>query len=157
MSLEPNGITDDSFTNIRECLNALEELSLGTPGFDPKTFHYTHYGPISFTGFLELKAIPSLRILNLHYNKDEGKEIQNLRRHLPHLMVKGALWLLNREIFARKYNLNLMHKEKEPCKPVWFYLEMDQKCPEINCYLLLLHYVPPKIFCTKNQALQTCI
>ena len=90
MTLEPNWITDDSLTNIRECLNlTLEELSLGKAGFESSRFRNTHNGPISFTGFLELKPMPRLKILNLYYKKDDGKEIQNLRQHLPHLTVKG--------------------------------------------------------------------
>ena len=92
MTLEPNLITDDSLTNIRECLNlTLEELSLGTAGFASSIFRNTNNSPISFTGFLQLKAMPRLKTLNLHYKKDDGKEIQDLRQHLPHLMVKGAL------------------------------------------------------------------
>ena len=91
LTLEPNWITDDSLTNIRECLNlTLEELSFGTAGFVySRTLRNTNNGPISFTGFLELKPMPRLKILNLYYKKDDGKEIQNLRQHLPHLTVKG--------------------------------------------------------------------
>ena len=94
LTLEPNGITDDSFTNIRECLNlTLEELSLGKAGFECSRFRNTHNGPISFTGFLELKPMPRLKILKLYYKKDDDEDIQNLRQHLPHLslIVKGAL------------------------------------------------------------------
>ena len=91
LTLEPYRITDDSLTNIRECLNlTLEELSFGTAGFVySRTLRNTNNGPISFTGFLELKPMPRLKILNLYYQKDDGKEIQNLRQHLPHLTIKG--------------------------------------------------------------------
>ena len=91
LDLGLTSITDDSLTNIRECLNlTLEELSFGTAGFVySRTLRNTNNGPISFTGFLELKPMPRLKILNLYYKKDDGKEIQNLRQHLPHLTVKG--------------------------------------------------------------------
>ena len=92
LTLEPNWITDDSLTNISQCLNlTLEELSLGTTGYDPGTFGVGHNGAISFTGILELKSMPRLKILNLYHKKDDGEEIQNLRQYLPHLMIKGVL------------------------------------------------------------------
>ena len=92
LSLEATWITDDSLTNICQHLNlTLEELSLGKAGFECSRFRNTHNGPISFTGFLELKPMPRLKILKLYYKKDDDEDIQNLRQHLPHLMVKGAL------------------------------------------------------------------
>ena len=78
LSLESSFITDISMMNIRRYLNlTLEELSLGN-NFD-----------ISFTGFLKLKSMPRLKILNLYDRKED--EIQNLRLHLPHLMIK-IIW-----------------------------------------------------------------
>ena len=78
LGLELN-LTDRSLMNIGQCLNGtLEELSLGP------------CDEISLWGFLELKYMPRLKILNVFYYrcKDEGEEIQNLRKHLPHLMIK---------------------------------------------------------------------
>ena len=68
----------------------------------------TNLPKISWIGFLELKSMPRLKILNLYYNKDDCKEIQNLRQHLPHLMIKSVLNLIH----GRKYNFNLIYKEK---------------------------------------------
>ena len=78
LGLELN-LTDVSLINIGQCLNGtLEELSLGP------------CDEISLWGFLELKSMPRLKILNVFYYrcKDEGEEIQNLRKHLPHLIIK---------------------------------------------------------------------
>ena len=74
LSLEATLITDYSLTIIRQYLNlTLEELSLA------------HFGElISFTGFLELKSMPRLKILNL---SDEKEEIEKLRLHLSHLTI----------------------------------------------------------------------
>ena len=76
LSLEAT--TDDSLKNIRQCLNlTLEELSLGLDN------------EFSSTGFLELKSMPKLKVLNLYLETDDGEEIQNIRKHLPHLMIQG--------------------------------------------------------------------
>ena len=97
LTLEARLITDDSLKNIRQCLNlTLEELSLGATGFwpaglEPGIFWLYDNDDISFTGFFGLKSMPRLKNLNLYYKKDDGEEIQNLRQHLPHLMIKGVL------------------------------------------------------------------
>ena len=76
MSLEATSIIDYSLTIIKRYLNlTLEELSLA---------HFGEFGVISFTGFLELKSMPRLEILNL---SDEKEETEKLRLHLPHLMI----------------------------------------------------------------------
>ena len=76
LSLEATLITDYSLTIIKRYLNlTLEELSLA---------HFGEFGVISFTGFLELKSMPRLEILNL---SDEEEETEKLRLHLPHLMI----------------------------------------------------------------------
>ena len=76
LSLEAT--TEDSLKNIRQCLNlTLEELSLGLDN------------DFSSTGFLELKSMPKLKVLNLCLETDDGEEIQNIRKHLPHLMIQG--------------------------------------------------------------------
>jgi hypothetical protein len=99
LSLEHTVITSELLTNIRQRLNlTLEELS----------FKQTRPLNMSFKGFLELKSMPRLKILNLYYQKDDCNEIQNLRQHLPHLMIKSVLNLLP----GTKYNLNLIYKEK---------------------------------------------
>ena len=83
-SLEATWISDDSLKNIRQHLfRTLEELSLG------RTFRYPNIA-ISLTGFLALKSMRRLKILNVYYQKNR-KEIQNLRRHLPHLNL-SRLW-----------------------------------------------------------------
>ena len=106
LSLEATWLTDDSLKTIRQHLNlTLEELSLGPDDrniissepyeifLHPNIIHWRQANPprISFTGFLELKFMPRLKILNLYYEKDNGEEIQNLRHHLPNLMIKGVL------------------------------------------------------------------
>ena len=103
LSLEATCITDDSLKTIRQHLNlTLEELSLGpddrdTISLEPYErdmvirFRQANPPRISFAGFLELKSMPRLKILNLYYKKDDSEEIQNLRQHLPNLMIKGVL------------------------------------------------------------------
>ena len=84
LSLEATRITDDSLENIgRHLFNTLEELSLG------RTLQYPNI-TISLTGFLGLKSMPRLKILNVYSQKD-GEEIQHLRCHLPHRKLSG-LW-----------------------------------------------------------------
>ena len=70
--------SENSLKTIRHYLNhTLEELSLA------------YHGIIGFTGFLELKSMPRLKILNLRIiSKEDDKEVQNLRQHLPHLMIR---------------------------------------------------------------------
>ena len=90
LSLEATWITDDSLKSIRQHLNlTLEELSLGT-NYD-RFIHDSSDDSISLTGFLELKYMPRLTILNLFYENGNCEEIQNLKRHLPHLMIKGVI------------------------------------------------------------------
>ena len=63
----------------------LEELSLK----DDSTG--TEYGKyFSFSGFLKLKTMPRLKILNLHHKTNDCVEIQRLRHHLPHMKISGA-------------------------------------------------------------------
>ena len=102
LSIEATWITDDSLKTIRQQLNlTLEELSFGpddrdTINLEPyvkdKVIHSRQANPprISFAGFLELKSMPRLKILNLYYKKDDSEEIQNLRQHLPNLIIKGV-------------------------------------------------------------------
>ena len=80
--------SDDSLKTIKQYLNnTLEELSL------------PYYGQIGSTGVLELKSMPRLKILNLYipnFYTDTyyiNKKVQDLRQHLPHLMIR-----------TRKYN-----------------------------------------------------
>ena len=104
LSLEATCITDDSLKTIRQHLNlTLEELSLGpddrdTISLEPyernmviRKARQANPPRISFAGFLELKFMPRLEILNLYYKKDDSEEIQNLRQHLPNLMIQGVL------------------------------------------------------------------
>ena len=60
--------------------STLEELSLGS-----------RFERLNFNSFLELKFMPRLKILNLYNGKEDSKEIQNLREHLPHLKINGVL------------------------------------------------------------------
>ena len=79
LHLEATLISDESLTIIRHYLNlTLEELSLADNKY------------ISGTGFLELKSMPSIKSLNLCNNNENCKEIQNLRQHLPHLMIRSS-------------------------------------------------------------------
>ena len=70
---------------IKQHLNlTLEELSMS---LDLRNdFLTTDF--ISFNGFLELKHMPRLKILNLLFENGDGEKIQNLRQHLSHLMIK---------------------------------------------------------------------
>ena len=38
---------------------------------------------------IELKSMPRLKILNLYYKKKDEEEIQILKQHLPHLMIRA--------------------------------------------------------------------
>ena len=77
LNLEATLITNDSLKTMRQYLNlTLEELSL--------TYHV--FG--DFTDFLEVKSMPRLKILNLYCDKEDNNQIQNLRQHLPHLMIR---------------------------------------------------------------------
>ena len=76
-------ISDDSLTYIKQYLNlTLEELSLIDCGTG-----YENNNHISFAGFLELKSIPRLKVLNLYHRKYDCEEIQNLRQLLPHIKI----------------------------------------------------------------------
>ena len=85
LSLEETTISDELLANIRQFLNlTLEELSF--------KLRYN-----SLSGFLELKSMPRLKTLKLYtysrrsltYSKKINDEkIQNLKKHLPHLMIK---------------------------------------------------------------------
>ena len=73
MNLEATLITDYSLMDIRKYLNqTLEELSLA------------YIYRFSFNGFLELKSMPRLKILDLSYEKEQ---IEKLRLHLPNLII----------------------------------------------------------------------
>ena len=77
--LEATFMTNDSLKTIRQYLNfTLEELSM------------TYYGSkwLSFNGFLELKSMPKLKVMNLYFEKKNNEEIQNLRQQLPHLVIR---------------------------------------------------------------------
>ena len=79
-SIDDSFLTIDSFKNIRQYLNhTLEELSVSYYGYKP------------FNSVIELKSMPRLKILNLYYKKKDEEEIQILKQHLPHLMIRKFL------------------------------------------------------------------
>ena len=79
-SLTARFIADVSLKDIRQHLHlTLEELSLAC-GFEF----------LSLNGFLELKSMPRLKILNLHNRKPDAGVIQILRKDLPHLKIYGT-------------------------------------------------------------------
>ena len=81
LSLDATALTDQSLKNIRKYLNhTLEELSLGLS-----------YTLISYTGLIELKSMPRLKFLNVHYVHYDHQEIQNLRKLLPQVIIKVSL------------------------------------------------------------------
>jgi hypothetical protein len=81
LSLDARVINNGLLTNIKKHLSfTLEELSLSS-----------RFERFSFNSFLELKFMPRLKILNLYNGKENAKEIQNLREHLPHLKINGFL------------------------------------------------------------------
>ena len=78
LSLEETTISDDLLANIRQFLNlTLEELSFKLRN-------------ISLSSLLELKSMTRLKTLKLYkyFGNIDDKEIQNLKQHLPHLMIK---------------------------------------------------------------------
>ena len=76
LSLKKGWLNDVSLTYVRKYLfNTLEELTLNANKY------------ISTTAFLELKFMPKLKTLNLYNKIEDGKEIQTLRKHLPHLTI----------------------------------------------------------------------
>ena len=79
LNLEATLITDDSLETMRQFLNlTLEELSL--------TYN-VHFLKLS-SRKLTLASMPRLKILNIHYEKEDNNHIQNLRQLLPHLMIR---------------------------------------------------------------------
>ena len=78
--LQKTLITSDSLETIRQYLNlTLEELSLA------------YYDYVCFTGIIELTRMSRFRTLNLYVNKcigSKGVESQNIRQHLPPLMIR---------------------------------------------------------------------
>ena len=79
LSLEATLIGDNSLTNIEHHLkHTLEELSLGENAY------------ISGKGFLQLKSMPRLKFLNIYDETIDFKKIQDLRQHLPHLMIRTS-------------------------------------------------------------------
>ena len=120
LTLEATWINVHSLTiNKQRLIHTLEEFSLGPNDDSLSSLHSIDKDTIiihrpailpqiSSIGFLELKSMPKLKILNLYYKKDDCNEIQNLRQHLPHLIIKSVLNLLP----GTKYNINLIYKEK---------------------------------------------
>ena len=97
LTLEARFISIDSLKMIRQYLNlALEELTLGyCGGFSTKFYGFLELNDLgelkSMYDFGELKSMSRLKILNLYVRKgfkDHKEEIQNLRKHLPHQMIR---------------------------------------------------------------------
>ena len=82
LNLSATMITDASLKIIRQNLNiTLHELSLRINTDDYEDFW-------TFSGLLELKYMPRLKILNLDdVNREEDENFKNLRRQLPHLTI----------------------------------------------------------------------
>ena len=89
LSLEAYYMTDDSLRCIRQYLNlTLEELSLSDDGVHN---NINRSRCISFSGLLELKSMPKLKILKLYNTDNYCEGIQNLRQHLPHIKISGHI------------------------------------------------------------------
>ena len=87
LNLEAYFMSDVSLTYIRKYLNfTLEELSLVDDGTGTEDGN-----DITFTGFLELKSMPKLKVLYLYHEKFDCEKIQNLRQHLPHMKISHTL------------------------------------------------------------------
>ena len=72
--LEETDVTSNSLKTIRQYLNlTLEELSMSNFGYN---------------GFLELKKMARLKILNVYADKENAKTIHNRSQHLPHLLIR---------------------------------------------------------------------
>ena len=91
LSLQSIWLTDESLRNISYYLNlTLEELS----------FIASQYTTV--TGLLEFKSMPRLKRLNFYNHREEVcEEIQKLRQHIPHLMIRTSYPL---ESLKRKYS-----------------------------------------------------
>ena len=78
LNLKETLITNDSLKTMRQYLShTLEELSL--------TYDIYERFP---SAHIDLKSMPRLKILNLHCEKVDNNQIQNLRQHLPQLMIR---------------------------------------------------------------------
>ena len=89
LSLEAYYMTDDSLRYIRQYLNlTLEELSLADDGVHN---NIDRTRCISFSGLLELKSMPKLKVLKLYNTDNYCEGIQNLRQHLPHIKISGHI------------------------------------------------------------------
>ena len=74
LNLEFTFVKKDILKTIRQYLNlTLEELSMSNFGSN---------------GFLELKKMRRLKILNVYANKENAKKIHNRSQHLPHLLIR---------------------------------------------------------------------
>ena len=74
LNLEFTFVTKDILKTIRQYLYlTLEELSMSQFGSN---------------GFLQLKKMPRLKILNVYANKENAKIIHNRSQHLPHLLIR---------------------------------------------------------------------
>ena len=74
LNLEFTFVKKDILKTIRQYLNlTLEELSMSNFGSN---------------GFLELKKMQRLKILNVYANKENAKKIHNRSQHLPHLLIR---------------------------------------------------------------------
>ena len=104
LSLDAKYLNNGSLTNIRQHLSlTLEELSLGS-----------RFVRLSFNDFLELKSMPRLKILNLYNGKEDAKEIQSLREHLPLLKINGFLELR----FMQRLKILNLYNGKEDAKEI---------------------------------------
>ena len=73
--LEATNVTSDSLKTIKQHLSlSLEKLTMD---------YYAGHKP----SFMELKSMQRLKLLNLYSLQHNEGEIQNLRHHLPHLII----------------------------------------------------------------------
>ena len=75
LDLKSTSITNDSVKSIIEHLNYLEKLDVSNTNVD-------------FSMLLQLKSIPTLKVLRFGwYKKEDPEEIKNLKLRLPHVRI----------------------------------------------------------------------
>ena len=82
LDLRSTKITNDSLTSIIKHLNSLEKLDIS-------------YTKIDFFMLLQLKSIPTLKILHCHFIEENTKKIKNLKLQLPHISIIEKYQTLN--------------------------------------------------------------
>ena len=82
LDLSSTKITNDSLKSIIKHLNSLEKMDIS-------------YTNIDVSMLLQLKLIPTLKILHCRFSEENTKKIKNLKLQLPHISINEVYQKLN--------------------------------------------------------------